>query len=90
MLRNIKIHLLKKKYIMANPILNPELLYPNPPEALEPLEAGTAYETCRDCTNSGGEMTSIPQPHAVYTNQFGKAIIQLDTVVLGGVNGLNN
>jgi hypothetical protein len=74
----------------TNPFINPELLFNDVPEALEPLEAGVAYESCKDCTNSGGEMTSVPQPHAVYTNEFGKAVIQLNTVVLGGVNGVNN
>ena len=28
-------------------------------------------------------------PHATYTNAQGKAVVQLDTVVLGGPNGLN-
>ena len=55
-----------------------------------PIEVGRVYTSCKDCTNSGGVMVSVEQPHAVYTNEFGKAVIQLDTVVLGGVNGVNN
>ena len=74
----------------TEPFINPELLFDTPPEALAPLEAGVAYTTCRDCTAVGGDITTIPQPHAVYTNEFGKAVIQLNTVVLGGINGVNN
>jgi hypothetical protein len=74
----------------TEPFINPELLFDDVPEALEPLESGVAYTTCRDCTAVGGGVTTIPQPHAVYTNEFGKAVIQMNSVVLGGINGLNN
>ena len=75
----------------TEPFINPELLFNDVPEALAPLEAGVEYTTCKECIVSGETITTtISQPHAVYTNQYGKAVIQLNTVVLGGINGLNN
>jgi len=74
----------------TEPFINPELLFNDVPEALAPLEVGRAYTTCRDCIAVGGDVTTIPQPHAIYLNEYGKAIMLLDTVVLGGVNGVNN
>jgi len=56
-----------------------------------PIESGVDYTTCSQCIVSGETiMTTVSQPHAVYTNEFGKAVIQMNTVVLGGINGLNN
>jgi len=56
-----------------------------------PIESGVDYTTCRQCVVSGETiMTTISQPHAIYTNEFGKAVEQMGSVVLGGVNGLNN
>jgi hypothetical protein len=56
-----------------------------------PIESGVDYTTCSQCVVSGETtMTTVSQPHAIYTNEFGKAVEQLSSVVLGGVNGLNN
>lgn len=56
-----------------------------------PIEAGVDYTTCSQCIVSGETiMDTISQPHAIYTNEFGKAVEQMSSVVLGGVNGLNN
>jgi hypothetical protein len=56
-----------------------------------PIQAGAAYTTCKECTVSGNTTTTtISQPHAIYTNEFGKAVEQMGSVVLGGINGLNN
>jgi hypothetical protein len=75
----------------TEPFINPELLFNDVPEALAPLESGVDYTTCSQCVVSGETiMTTISQPHAVYTNEFGKAVIQMNSVVLGGINGLNN
>ena len=57
----------------------------------EPIESGVDYTTCSQCVVSGETiMTTVSQPHAIYTNEFGKAVVQMNSVVLGGVNGLNN
>jgi hypothetical protein len=56
-----------------------------------PIQAGVDYTTCKECTISGDTVTTvISQPHAIYTNEFGKAVEQMNSVVLGGINGLNN
>jgi hypothetical protein len=56
-----------------------------------PIESGFDYTTCSQCVVSGETiMTTVSQPHAIYTNEFGKAVEQMGSVVLGGVNGLNN
>ena len=55
----------------------------NPP----PLSAGTETTVCvLDC--SGNTITIIP-PHPTYLNEFGKSVVQLDAIELGGFNGLN-
>ena len=56
-----------------------------------PIQVGASYTTCKECIVSGETITTtISQPHAIYTNQFGKAVEQMGSVVLGGINGLNN
>jgi len=52
------------------------------------LSAGTETKICIiDC--SGDTITIIP-PHPTWTNEYGKAVVLLDAVVLGGINGLNS
>ena len=61
----------------------------NPP----PISAGTEVFMCVvECGVSGisGDTVSISPPHPTYLNGFGKAVIQLDAVELGGTNGLNS
>ena len=56
-----------------------------------PIQTGAAYTSCKECIVSGETITTtISQPHAIYTNEFGKAVEQMNSVVLGGINGLNN
>lgn len=57
-------------------------------DASAPYSSNTETFICvRDC--SGGTASFVSVPHATYTNAQGKAVVQLDTVVLGGPNGLN-
>ncbi len=51
--------------------------------------AGDASEICRSC-DGGVTVTATTAPNAVYTNAFNRAILQINTVELGGFNGLNN
>ena len=75
---------------MANPNLNPQLLFPNVEEALAPLSAGTETKICvtDDCDQSIRKLIDVPHP--TYLNEYGKAIVQLNAVALGGINGLNS
>ena len=58
------------------------------PENNEPLSAGTEYNLCViDCS---GNTVSITPPHPTWTNEQGKAVVLLDAIVLGGMNGLNS
>jgi hypothetical protein len=69
-------------------IINPGYFFPNVEEALEPLSAGTEYNVCViDCS---GNTVSITPPHPTWTNEQGKAVVLLDAIVLGGMNGLNS
>jgi hypothetical protein len=51
--------------------------------------AGDVSEICNSC-DDGITVTATTAPHSVYTNAFNRAISQLNTVELGGFNGLNN
>jgi hypothetical protein len=62
--------------------------FDNCSECNAPLSAGTETKICTiDC--SGDTITIIP-PHPTWTNEYGKAVVLLDAVVLGGINGLNS
>jgi hypothetical protein len=50
--------------------------------------AGVESINCKDCGT--GTVTASTMPHAVYTNAQNRAISQINTVTLGGPNGLNN
>jgi hypothetical protein len=53
-----------------------------------PISAGTETIVCViDC--SGNTITVVP-PHPTYLNEYGKAVVQLNMVELGGMNGLNS
>ena len=53
-----------------------------------PISAGTETIMCViDC--SGNTITIVP-PHPTWTDGYGNAIVLLDAVALGGVNGLNS
>jgi hypothetical protein len=61
---------------------------PTPSPTPFALSAGTInYE---DCINCSGSVTEKPLPHAIYSNNQGRSVIQLDSVELGGFNGLNS
>jgi hypothetical protein len=53
--------------------------------------AGTKYEECVVCYElTGNTVTSVEAPHAVWTNDRGQSVIQMNSVQLGGMNGLNS
>jgi hypothetical protein len=57
----------------------------------QPLSAGTEVTFCEQiCTDSGTTVVSVTVPHPVWTNNYGKDVIQLGMVTLGGINGLNS
>ena len=69
-------------------IINPGPLFPSTGPALDPLSAGTEYNVCViDCS---GNTISITPPHPTWTNEQGHAVVLLDAIVLGGINGLNS
>ena len=58
------------------------------PDPLPPISAGTEYNVCViDCS---GNTITIRPPHPTWTNEQGRAVVLLDAIVLGGMNGLNN
>jgi len=73
-------------------IITPTLYYPTVPDALAPFSAGSETFSCNRCTLSDNTIgaTIIQVPHATWTNLVGKAVVLMDTVLLGGINGLNN
>ena len=53
-----------------------------------PISAGTEYNVCViDCS---GNTVSISPPHPTWTNEQGHAVVLLDAIALGGMNGLNS
>ena len=53
-----------------------------------PRSANTEYNICvLDCE---GNLISVNPPHAIYSDAFGTDVTQLNTITLGGFNGLNN
>ena len=59
----------------------------------QPKSSGTEYEVCEiccDCGSTGSTINLITPPHPVYTDGYGTPVTQLNMVVLGGPNGLNN
>ena len=51
------------------------------------ISANTESIVCEEC--SGNTFTVIP-PHAIWTDAQNKSVIQLNTITLGGMNGLNS
>jgi hypothetical protein len=70
--------------------IQPVLLFPNVPDALAPLSAGTEVKICvvSDCDPTTKMLIDVPHP--TYLNEYGKAVVQLNMVELGGINGLNS
>ena len=50
--------------------------------------AGLTSAICASCT--GDTVSLVNVPHAVYTNSLNRAIVQNNTVSIGGFNGLNS
>jgi hypothetical protein len=50
--------------------------------------AGLTSAICASCT--GDTVSLINVPHAIYTNSLNRAIVQNNTVSIGGFNGLNS
>jgi hypothetical protein len=50
--------------------------------------SGVESINCVDCGT--GTVTATTMPHAIYTNAQNRAISQINTVSLGGSNGLNS
>jgi uncharacterized delta-60 repeat protein len=55
--------------------------------ALITISANTEYKMCVICS---GETSTVIPPHAIYSDGKGRNIVQLNTVALGGPNGLYN
>jgi hypothetical protein len=55
------------------------------------IAVGEGYEECVVCYElTGNTVTSVEPPHAVWTNNQGFAVKQMNSVQLGGMNGLNS
>jgi hypothetical protein len=61
---------------------------PTPTPSMFALSAGTEYFECRWCPDETPTLEAVP--HAVYSNAQGRAVIQENSVALGGFNGLNS
>jgi hypothetical protein len=67
-----------------------------PTPSLSPfaLSAGTVYNECRTCFSTTGctctSSTEQSLPHPYWSNNQGRAVIQLGLVQLGGMHGLNS
>ena len=72
---------------MARNNFIPTQFFNDVPDALAPISANTETKFCVTCS---GETFSVSVPHPTYTDGRGKAIVQMNAVVLGGENGLNN
>ena len=62
--------------------------YPNVPEDLATLSAGTETIICLTDCNITGSTAAYP-PHPTWTNGYGKEIVMMDMVLIGSGNGLN-
>lgn len=65
-----------------------ELFNPEPPKPMK-RSAGVESIICNSC-DSVESVTATTVPHAIYTTLKGVSILQINTVELGGFNGLNN
>ena len=66
---------------------------PTPSPTMTPYfvySAGSEYTECRTCCpcESGSTVTQLNVPHPVWTDNQGRAVQQIDSVQLGGMNGL--
>jgi hypothetical protein len=70
--------------------IQPNLNFRNVEDALAPLSAGTETKVCvvSDCDSLVSHFVDVPHP--TYLNELGKAVVQMNMVELGGMNGLNS
>lgn len=60
-------------------------------DCLPPLSSGTETDICQICVSGGTETaTFVNVPHPTWTDAYGRSVIQLNMIELGGQNGLNN
>jgi len=57
-------------------------------ECLSPFSASTGGINGEVCVICNDELTTITPPKPTYTNEFGKSVEQINSIVIGG-NGLN-
>lgn len=70
--------------------IQPTLLFNNVPDALAPLSAGTEVKICVVSSCDPTVTYSLDVPHPTFLNEYGKAVVQMGAVELGGINGLNS
>ena len=71
------------------PPIVPVLWFPTLQDALAPLSAGTEVQVCvQSCDGTTSHYVNVPHP--TYSNEYGKDVIQLDAIEIGGMNGLNS
>jgi hypothetical protein len=61
-----------------------------PTPSLSPFALTGGTINYEDCVNCSGSITVEQLPHAIYSNAQGRAVVQSDSVELGGFNGLNS
>lgn len=53
--------------------------------------ANTEVTICQQiCTDTGSTVVEVSVPHPIYTDGYNNPIMQLNMIVLGGINGLNS
>jgi len=69
----------------------PYYIFNNCTSCLAPRSANTQTYDCVICCSCDGvgSTTSVTPPNPVWTDGYGKAVVQMNMVVLGGINGLN-
>ena len=67
------------------PEIIPILWFRSVEDALAPFSAGTESVLCIE--NCSGTTNTVSVNHPTWTNEFGKAVVQLDAIQLGGYNG---
>jgi hypothetical protein len=72
------------------PPIVPVLWFRTLEDALAPLSAGTETKICVVSNCDSTMTTLLDVPHPTWTTEYGKAIVELNMVALGGMNGLNS
>jgi hypothetical protein len=75
----------------STPLFNAFLLYDTCGDCINPKSANTPTTICViccDCGATGSTVNIVTPPYPTWTDQYGKAVVQTNMVVIGG-NGLN-